>query len=183
MTYEAAQQKAWAELEKLSDSQKYNVSLFSDSYELNVKDRRIFSDSCNVPAKEYIALLLLHYLIGTLENKYVPCGQWISFKEIKGGETYYPAYRKGVIEPLLRKYGRSPESLFDCLERFQGNKIDGSDIGIEITTFADVRVRVILWKADEEFGPEASILFDKNLTKLYTMEDITVFSHCIVNNL
>ncbi len=183
MTYESAIQKSWAELEKISESQKYNVSLLGDTYELNVQDRCILSGSCNIPTKEYLSLLLLHYVIGTSGNKYVPAGEWVSFKDVEGGETYYPAYRKGVIEPLLRKYGKHPEGLWSVLERFQGNKIEGSDIGIEITTFSDVRVRIILWKADDEFGPDANILFDKNLAKLYTMEDITVFSHFIVNSL
>lgn len=183
MVYEAGLKKAWDDLEKIADASGYSVALLGDTYDVNVKERRVFSNSCNIPAKEYFSILILHYLTGSLENKYVPCGEWVSFKDIEGGEIYYPAYKEGVIDHLLKKYGRSPGGLLSVLERFQGNKINDSDAAIELVTFPDVRVRIIIWKADEEFGPEATLLFDKNLPKLYTMEDITVFSHCIVNTL
>lgn len=183
MVYEAALKRAWEDLERIADSSRYSVRLIGDTYEINIKDKQVFSNSCNIPAKEYLAILILHYLIASLEIRYAPCGEWVSFKDIEGGEIYYPAYKEGVIDHLLKKYGRRPEGLLSVLERFEGNKIDASDAAIELVTFPDVRVRIIIWKADEEFGPEATVLFDKNLPKLYTMEDITVFSHFIVNNL
>ena len=183
MTYEAAVKKAWKNLESLAESARYAVNLLGDTYTVNLDDKTVLSDSCNVPAKEYLALLILHYLIGSLKGGYVPSDEWVSFKEIEGGEIYYPAYRNSVIEPLLRKYGRHPENILAAIERFKGRRLDISDAAIEVETFPEVKIRVVLWKADEEFGPEASILYDKNLTKIYTMEDITVFSHFIVGNL
>lgn len=183
MPYESAIEKSWNDLAKLSNSPIHNVDLLGDTYEVNLKNRQVLSNSCNVPTKDHVTLLLLHYLIGSLKNVYIPSGQWISFKEVGGGEIYYPAFREGVIKPILRKYGNNPEALFSVLERFEGAKIDISDASIEVRVFPDVNVRIILWKADEEFGPEANILFDKNLTKIYTMEDITVLSHFIVGNI
>lgn len=183
MTYEAAVKKGWADLEDLADSSSYAVTLLGDAYTVNLNDKTIFSNSCNAPAREYLGLLILHYLIGSLKGAYIPSGEWISFKEIEGGEIYYPAYRNSVIAPLLRKYGKSPENLFAALERFKGRKLDISDAAVELETFPEIKVRIVLWKADEEFGPEAGILYDKNLTRIYTMEDITVFSHFIVGNL
>lgn len=183
MSHNVALGLAWENLEKIAESLTYNVYLMGDTYEVKVKDKRVFSNSCNIPAQDYVSILVLHYLIGSLENKYAPCGQWISFKEIEGGETYYPAFYKAIIEPLLRKYGKHPEAIFSVLDRFQGNKTGASDAAVELVTFTDIRVRIVLWKADEEFGPEASILFDRNLPKLFTMEDITIFCHFIVSNL
>lgn len=185
MPYEAAIKKAWQDLEDLAERQSpHNVALLGDRYTVNLKDKTVFSNSCNVPTKEYLTILILHYLINSLKGAYIPSGEWISFKDIEGGETYYPAYRKSVIETLLRKYGKNPENVLGALERFKGSKIEKlSDVAIEIETFPEIKVRIALWKADEEFGPEASILYDKNLTKIYTMEDITVFSHFIVGNL
>jgi hypothetical protein len=183
MTYETAVKKAWQGLGNLADDSQYAVNLLGDTYTVNLNDQTVFSNSCNVPAKEYLTLLILHYLIGSLKGNYIPSDEWVSFKEIEGGEIYYPAYRNSVIKPLLRKYGEHPENILAALERFKGRKVDISDAAIEIETFPEVKVRIVLWKADEEFGPEASILYDKNLSAIYTMEDITVFSHFIVGNL
>lgn len=184
MSYQAAVEKGWKELEALADADNYSVSLMGDTYEVNLKDKSVFSDSCNIPAKEYLALLILHYLIGSFKNAFIPSGEWISFKEIPGGEIYYPAFKDGVIDALLRKYGNNPQGLFGVLERFKGAaKIDIGDAAIEIETFPEIKVRVVLWQADDEFGAEAGLLFDRGLTRIYSMEDITVFSHFVVNNL
>lgn len=183
MPYQAAVIKAWEDLERLSENIRYTVALLGDTYDINVKERRVFSNSCNVPAKDYVAILLLHYLIGTSKNKYIPSGEWISFKEISGGEAYYPAFREGVIEPILRKYGSHPENLYSVAGRFKGEKIESTGMGIEIVIFPEVKVRIIIWPGDEEFGPEASMLFDKSLIRIYTMEDITVLSNFIAGSL
>ena len=183
MTYEAALSKAWDELEKLSDTERYTIKLLSDTYEVDVKNRTASSVSCNVPTKDYITILLLHYILGSTRNKYSPSGEWVSFKEIKAGEIYYPAYHESVITPLLRKYGGAPEKLLDALNRFTGKKIDEGDAGIEIVTFKDIAIRVVLWKSDEEFGPEATILFDKNITGIFSMEDVVVFSRFVTHSL
>ena len=120
MSYQAAVEKGWKELDDLADADSYSVSLMGDTYEVNLKDKSVFSNSCNIPAKEYVALLILHYLIGSFKNAFIPSGEWVSFKDIPGGEIYYPAFRDGVIEDLLRNYGKSTQGLFGVLERFQG---------------------------------------------------------------
>src|SRR3989338_10421530 len=184
MPYTVALEKAWKDLEMISSGDKYSVSLLVDTYDVDIKEKTIFSNSCNIPAREYLAILILHYLIGSLKNTYVPSGEWISFKQIEGGETYFPAFHKGVIEPLLRKYGKHPEGIFSALDRLGGcEKIDISEAAIEITVFPEIRVRIIIYKGDDEFEPEANMLFDRSLTKIYSMEDITVFFHFIVSNL
>lgn len=183
MTYEAALSKAWDELEKLSDAERHVISLLSDTYEVDVKNRAASSVSCNVPTKDFLTILLLHYILGSMKNKFSPSGEWVSFKEIKAGEIYYPAFRESVIAPLLRKYGSAPESLLDALNRFTGKKINEGDAGIELAAFKDIAIRIVLWKSDEEFGPEATILFDKNITNIFSMEDVVVFSRFVTHSL
>jgi hypothetical protein len=130
-----------------------------------------------------LKILILHYLAGRAKGSHAPAGEWISFKEIEGGEIYYPAFREGAITPILRKYGKAPERLVDAAERLGGRRIAGGDCAIEITAFDNIRVKVIIWKGDEEFGPDAAILFDKNITDIFTMEDIVVLSRLIAHSL
>jgi len=182
MTYEAAVTKAWEGLRGLSTRQKCSVELLGDTYDVDLEAMTAVSNSCNVPTKDYLTILLLHYLIGTLKNSYSPSGQWISFKDIEGGEIYYPAFRESAIAPLLRKYGSAPKNVLSVLERFKGAQIDVGDVGIEIVAFPDISVRIILWRGDDEVGPEANILFDKNITRIFSMEDVVVFSRFVTHS-
>ena len=183
MPYVAALTKAWDELIKLSPSSHTAVALLNDTYEIDLKNKSIISNSSGAPTKDYLTILLLHYLIGHFKNNYSPGGEWVSLREVEGGESYYPVFHNSVIEPVLRKYGETPENLWKVLEHLGGRRIQEGDIAIELVTFADVLVRIILWKADAEFGPEATILFDRNLKKVYSMEDIVVFLHFIISRL
>jgi hypothetical protein len=41
-------------------------------------------------------------------------------------------------------------------------------------------VALIIWKGDEEFPPEGNILFDRNILKMLSAEDIAWLSGMIV---
>lgn len=183
MTYEAAINRGWEELAKLSGKDNIAVSFLNDTYDVDLAKRIASSASCNVPAKDHLTIILLHYLIGSLKNRYTPSGEWVSFKDIASGEIYYPAYRESVIKPLLRKYGDKPETLVDILKRFKGERITEGDVGVKIETFDGLFIKIILWKADDEFGPEATILYDRSITDIFTMEDVVVFSRFITHSL
>jgi hypothetical protein len=183
MTYEAAIIRGWEELAGLSDKDRHEAHFMGDTYEIDLARKSASSVSCNTPAKDHLTIILLHYLIGSFKEGYAPGGEWVSFKDIEGGEFYYPAYRESVIKPLLRKYGQKPEALLEALGRFKGKKIAEGDIGMELETFPGLYVKVILWKGDDEFGPEATMLYDRNITRIFTMEDVVVFSRFITHNL
>jgi hypothetical protein len=182
MSYEAAIKKAWDGLRKVSDKDDLSVDLLGDTYYIDLKKRASIS-SLKAPTKDFLTILLLHYLIGVLKKPFSPQGEWISFKEVEGGEFYYPAFREGAINPILKKYGNDPKGLLGSLKRFKGSIIKEEDVAIEFTTFDNILVRIILWKGDEEFGPEATIMFDRNLTSIFTTEDIALFLRLIAHKI
>ena len=42
--------------------------------------------------------------------------------------------------------------------------------------FPRIGIQIILWEGDEEFPPEANILFDENIGELLSPEDIAMLS-------
>ena len=107
----------------------------------------------------------------------------MSFKDIEGGEFYYPAFRESAIEPVLRKFGPDPSALYGVLERFGGGKVGLGDAAVEIETFGGLYIRVIIWARDEELPAEATMLYDKGITALFSMEDIVVLSRIVAHRL
>ncbi len=183
MAYEVALSKAWDEIGKLSGFRHYSVPFMGDTYDVDPEGETVRSVSSNIPVKDQLIILLLHYAAGSLKGSYSPGNEWVSFKDIEGGEIYYPAFREGAIALLLKKFGKEPKKLLDALEALKGRKIDAGDVGIEFNAFKDIPVRVVLWEADEEFEPEMTILFDSNITNIFSMEDIAVFSRFVAHSL
>jgi hypothetical protein len=170
MSYEAALSKAWLEIERLSAEKNFKLKFFSDEYSVDAADRKIMSLSCNIPAKDFVSILLLHYLERKIQGLPELSGEWISFKELESGESYYPAFRKRAIEPVLRKYGSNPEGILRGIAK----KIDQADAAVTMEAFAGVPVMVEIWKGDDEFKAEANILFDRSIANIFCTEDVAV---------
>jgi hypothetical protein len=175
MTYIPAINKAWDEIDKLGPGEKIiALRFFSDEYSIDAAERRILSLSCNVPAKDFVSILLLHYLKVKLEALPELTGEWISFKELSGGESYYPAFRKRAIEPIIRKHGSAPEGIYAALEKVPGKRLKQADAAICVEAFEKVPLLIEIWQGDDEFPPEANLLFDKSIQKIFCTEDIAV---------
>jgi len=183
VSYEAALDKAWEDLEKAAARENYSVKLLGETYALDINARKACLLSTGLAPRDWLTVVLLHYLASSLKKGYSSSGEWISFKEIKGGDIYYPAFRQGVIKEILKKYGDVPERLIVNLAHLGAKESKEGTMAVEFNAFPDVPVKVIVWRGDEEFGPEATILFDKNIEKLFSMEDVAVFSRLIARAL
>ena len=179
MGYEVAINKAWEELLSLNPPAPLSVKFLADEYSLDVATKKIFSLSCNTPAKDFVAILLLHYLSQKLRGLPELAGEWVSFKELSGIEGYAAAFRKRTIEPIIRKYGKNPAGVFAVLEKLPASKVAQADAAIVVEAFSAVPVLVELWRGDEEFGPEANILFDRSISRIFCTEDIVVLAQFV----
>lgn len=176
MSYEAALQKSWEELSKLNPGRILSVKFLGDEYTVDFQEKRVLSLSCNVPAKDFTAILILHYLEHKLKGLPFLTGEWLNFKELSGVEGYTAAFRSRAIEPIIRKYGSHPDGILADLDRLPAKRVDQGDVGIVLEAFEGVPVMITLWRADSEFGPEANMLFDKSITKIFCTEDIVVLA-------
>lgn len=183
MSYDLAINKAWEELAALNPEKTVSLGFLGDEYTVDSQAKKVISLSCNAPAKDFTAILLLHYLAAELKGLAALTGEWVSFKELSGVEGYYPAFRKRAIEPIIRKYGSHPEGILEVLERLPAKRVDQGDIGIVLEVFPGVPAMVTLWRSDEEFGPEANLLFDKSITDIFCTEDIVVLAGFIASQL
>jgi len=183
MSYEAALSKAWSDLEEVEVSKNISIRLLSDEYSVDLEFKQILSLSCNAPPKDYVSILILHYLKKKLGGLPSVTGEWISFKQLEGGLGYYPAFKKRVIEPILRKYGLNPKAILELVERFGAKRIQAGDVGVLLEPFDGVPVLITLWRGNEEFGPEANILFDKSIKDIFYTEDVVILAEFIVHNI
>ena len=183
MSYDIAIQKAWADYANLSPDKIFKVKFLADEYTVDLESKRVISLSGNVVAKDFVAILILHYLIQKLKGLSVLTGVWLTFKELSGIEGYYSAFRKRSIEPIIRKYGSNPEGILSILDRLPAKRINQGDIGIVLEAFEGVPVLITFWRQDEEFGPEANMLFDKSITNIFCTEDIVVLAGMVASAL
>jgi len=176
MSYAVAINKAWDSLIIASPSKLVSVKFLGDEYSVDLEAKSVISLACNVPAKDFTAILILHYLVQKAKGLPRLKGVWLTFRELAGIEGYYAAFRKRSIEPIIRKYGSKPENIFTVLERLPARKAEFKDVSIIVQAFEEVPVLIKLSRPDEEFGPDANILFDHSVTSIFCTEDIVVLA-------
>ncbi len=128
-----------------------------------------------VPIRDKI--LILHYL--TLAKGTTPTNKLISYKELPEGVNYFPTFFLRAIKPLLDHFGKEPRFLMITAEKLGGNKAEYGDVAVTINAFSHVPITLVLWRGDEEFAPEGSILFDSNISDYLSTEDINVLCETI----
>jgi len=183
MGYEVALNKSWDEFLALNSGHSLSVRFLADEYVLEPDKKLILSLACNVPAKDFTAILILHYLAQKIKGLPLFSGVWLPFREVAGIEGYYAAFKKRSIEPIIRKYGSNPAALLAAAERLGGSRFKGEDLGVIIEAFEGVPVLIKLWPADDEFGPDANIFFDRSISSIFCTEDIVVLSGIIAGRI
>lgn len=133
----------------------------------------------DVPLPEKI--IIAHYLLHASGKP--ATGQLITFRQIPDGHFYYDAFQRRARDPLLAAFGNNRELFLTCGRLLDGKPVDSGDFGMSFQVLPRTTIRLVLWEGDDEFPPEASILFDSIIREDFSAEDIAVLSGMLVYRL
>ena len=145
------------------------IDHLNQTYRINLPDAEV---SCttgeSVPLRDKI--LILHYFI---RAKGTPLShKLITYKELPDGINYFPVFAKRAIKPIVNYFGNEPRQLLKTAEILGGRKADYGDVAVTLNAFKHVPVTIALWRGDEEFAPEGSLMFDSTISDYLTNDDI-----------
>jgi hypothetical protein len=150
-------------------NQPYHITL--PDVEISLEDSKV-----EVPLKDKI--LILHYFT---EAKGTPAtGKLITYKQLPGGVSYFPAFSQRAIAPLVNHFGKNPELLIKAAAKLGDRGADYGDVSVNVNAFDHVPITLVLWRGDEELAPNGNILFDANISDYLSTEDITVLTETII---
>ena len=132
-----------------------------------------------VPIQEQV--LILHYLMSQSTSN--PSGNWISYREIPGASFYFSVFVKRAVDPLKTVFGKNIQGLLKAVEHFKCRPMEPGDASFEFQIFPRISLQVILWEGDDEFPPEANILFDEIIGEILSPEDVAWLSGMVVYRL
>ncbi|MDR0318457.1 MAG: DUF3786 domain-containing protein [Nitrososphaerota archaeon] len=108
-------------------------------------------------------------------SKPVKVGKLVNFKDFSGGYAYENAFHRRVVEPIVKLFGKTPQNMIKAAKVIGGKQLEYGDCSIEIETFPEISLTIILW-ADEELPPTANVLFDESSGKTFNAEDLAWIS-------
>ena len=129
-----------------------------------------------IPIQEQV--LILHYMMAT--GRMDLARKWIAYREIEGASFYFGAFVKRAVDPLKKVFGQNLKGFTAAAKILGGKPIQFGDAGFEFNLFPQVPVQLIVWEGDDEFPPEANILFDQTVGAILSPEDIAWMAGMIV---
>jgi len=139
---------------------------------LDATSHRISIRQTGEEAPIWLAILALHYLNNADGRR--PTSRLKHFREFKDGHFYEPAFNRRTKDILVSMFGKDPAPMLKAGQRLKGKILESGDAGVELPYFPCVPITCIVWKGDEEFPPEASVLFDETADLFFTAEDMAV---------
>jgi len=124
-------------------------------------------------------IIILHYLANAAAKQPLT-GSLINYRQVKDGSTYFSTFEKRSAKPFLKTFGETPGLIYECTKPLGGKKVDCGDVGVTVNAFPLVPITFVIWKGDEEFPPEANILFDESIEAYLSAEDIAVLCQQLV---
>jgi hypothetical protein len=163
--------KAGALYQKGKDGDEVIIAFFSEPYHIRFPQVEFYS-----PYKKAVSLvartILLHYLI-TSDGSPVS-GTWVGYKDIPGGLLYASVFARRVTEPLVKKFGTSAKSFMEVGTALGGKPGGVGDASLVFEVLPRISMQYVLWEGDDEFPPNAQLLFDASVGHYLSLEDIVV---------
>ncbi len=136
-------------------------------------------DGVEVPLPDKI--LIAHYLLGAAGGR--TGGELITFRQIPDGKFYFDAFQRRARDPFVSFFGTNGPLFRKCAELMGAKPVEGGDVAMQFDVFPHIFLRLILWEGDDEFPPEATILFDESIQRQLPVEDVAFMSGTVVYRL
>ena len=180
----------------------YDQTLIIRKYHLDANEQYIYLTYLNTPCR-------INRETGGIEEQIG--GQWRECRDFSTVMTIYDllCYHKGEHAPSLygkwctvgtfvvtgvtqtdtftNKYAR----LFDgrvnqmkaACEKLGGTAVKHGDVGFELPVIGDFKMRILVWAGDDEFPPNAQILYSDNFAEGFAAEDRVVAGDILISTI
>ena len=124
---------------------------------------------------------LLRYL---LECKDTPwSGEWKTFREMPWGEMYIKPYTGRVLTRAAFTFGFRTAAMRAAAEKMGATPVKHGDAGFEFTLVGGYKMRILVWEGDDEFPPNAQILYSDNFADGFAAEDRVVAGDILISTI
>jgi hypothetical protein len=139
--------------------------------------RRIGAEETPPPLWEQI--LILHYLCS--ERPIPDSDRVIAYSEIPDGRFYDAAYQRRTKLFLLKVFGDDPDRIVEAGEIIGAEPAAFGDRAIHVRAFPFADVYLVLWRGDDEFPADASVLLGERMQGFLDAEDTAVLAGLVVS--
>ncbi len=124
---------------------------------------------------------LLRYL---LEGKQVAWqNEWKTFREMPWGELYIKPYTGRVLTRAAFTFGTRVAAFKAACEKMGATAVNHGDAGYLFDLIGGYQMQILVWEGDDEFPPNAQILYSDNFEEGFAPEDRVVAGDILISSI
>ena len=155
------------------DGEKFYVNLLGVEYAISYP-AAAFTPGAALPVQTFILRWLL-------EGKKVSWqGNWKTFREMPWGELYIKPYTGRVLTRAAFTFGFKLEKFRAACEKMGAVAVKHGDAGYQLQLLPGFWMQIMVWEGDDEFPPNAQVLYTDNFEDGFAPEDRVVAGDILI---
>ena len=161
------------------DGKEFYVNLLNRSFAISHPNYAIRPlDGGSIPPLP-TQTFLLRYL---LESKNVAWGgTWKTFREMPWGEMYIKPYTGRVLTRAAFTFGTRVAKFRAASGQSGGEPVPHGDAGYQFRLIGPYWMQILVWEGDDEFPPNAQVLYSDNFAEGFAAEDRVVAGDILIS--
>ena len=163
------------------DGKEFYVNLLGREFAISHPDYAIrATDGGTIPPLP-AQTFLLRYLLES--KKAVWGGTWKTFREMPWGEMYIKPYTGRVLTRAAYTFSFKLAAFSAACERMGAVKLTHGDAGYLFELLPGFFIQILIWQGDEEFPPNAQVIYSDNFAEGFAAEDRVVAGDILISTI
>ena len=108
-------------------------------------------------------------------------GQWKTFREMPWGEMYIKPYTGRVLTRAAFTFGTHIQAFRAAAEKMGAQSVPHGDAGYCFSLIGGYQMQILVWEGDDEFPPNAQVLYSDNFVDGFAAEDRVVAGDILIS--
>ena len=163
------------------DGKEFYVNLLGREYAIAHPDYAIRAVDGGVLPPLPTQTFLLRYLLEAKELTWN--GEWKTFREMPWGELYIKPYTGRVLTRAAFTFGTRVAKFRAACEKMGATAVKHGDAGFLFDLVGNFHMQILVWEGDDEFPPNAQILYSDNFAEGFAAEDRVVAGDILISTI
>ena len=124
---------------------------------------------------------LLRYLLESRDVAWK--GEWKTFREMPWGEMYIKPYTGRVLTRAAFTLGTRVAAFKAAAEKMGAEPVKHGDAGYRFDLIGGYQMQILVWEGDDEFPPNAQVLYSDNFAEGFAAEDRVVAGDILISTI
>lgn len=165
-----------------SVARRLGVPFSDNALTIKVCGKNVYVDadgnlSSEIHIHQWIVGPILNYILDGAGL--APSEEWVSFRELKNGRTWYNFFVQRCEKPLKKVADTYPDLFHDMLHIFNGKQVENhyqSDISLVLHPLPKVPVLICYWEPEDGLESSLNLFFDSTAGDNLGVESIYVLA-------